>query len=104
MGCKHFLEVMKTFLKTVLFPTQQVLTQCRLCCRSVKEFNSLKVDCELCFLGPTTSTQHNSILTQFRKICPKIKINTKEELLILGSPISELCRLKIKGFEISRIS
>ena len=28
--------------------------------------------CELCFLGPTTRTQYNSILTQFRKICPKI--------------------------------
>ena len=34
--------------------------------------------CELCFLGPTTSTQYKSILTQFRKICPKIKLRTKE--------------------------
>ena len=34
--------------------------------------------CELCFLGPTTSTQYNSILTQFRKICPKIKIKQKK--------------------------
>ena len=30
--------------------------------------------CELCFLGPTTITQYNSILTQFRKVCPRIKI------------------------------
>ena len=37
--------------------------------------------CELCFLRPTTSTQYNSVLTQFRNICPKIKIETKEELL-----------------------
>ena len=42
--------------------------------------------CELCFLGPTTIIQYNTILTQFRKICPKIKTKTKEELLILGSP------------------
>ena len=35
--------------------------------------------CELCFLGPTTSTQNNSILTQFRKIFPKIKIKTKQK-------------------------
>ena len=39
--------------------------------------------CELCFfLGPTTSTQYSSILLQFRNICLKIKIKTKEELLI----------------------
>ena len=37
----------------------------------------------------TESTQYNSIITQFRKICPKIKIKTKEEFLILGSPIGE---------------
>ena len=29
--------------------------------------------CELWFLGPTTFTQYNSILTKFRKNCPKIK-------------------------------
>ena len=29
---------------------------------------------ELCFLGPITSTQHNSILTQFQKLCPRLKI------------------------------
>ena len=29
--------------------------------------------CELCFLGLTTSTQYNSILTQFQKIRPKNK-------------------------------
>ena len=51
--------------------------------------------CELCFLGPTTSTQYSSLLTQFRKICPKIKIKTKEELLILGSPNGELCRKEL---------
>ena len=34
--------------------------------------------CELCFLRPTTSTQYNSILTQFRKICPKIKKKEKK--------------------------
>ena len=57
---------------------------------------SLNIEkCELCFLGPTTSTQYNSILTQFRKICPKLKIKTKEELLILGSAIGELCRKKL---------
>ena len=44
--------------------------------------------CQLCFLGPTTSKQYNSI-NKISKICPKIKIKTKEELLILGSPISE---------------
>ena len=63
--------------------------------------------CELCFLGPTTSTQYNSILTQFRKICPKIKIKTKEELLILGSPIGELCRKELldeKIRELEKIS
>ena len=33
--------------------------------------------CELCFfLGSTTSTQYNSTLTQFRKICPKKKKNS----------------------------
>ena len=58
---------------------------------------------DLCFLGPTTSTQYNSILTQFRKICPKIK-KKKEEFLIVGSPIRELCRNelldeKVKGLE-----
>ena len=29
------------------------------------------------FLGPTTSTQHNSIFTQFQKICAKINIKKK---------------------------
>ena len=43
--------------------------------------------CELCFFGPTTSTQYNSILTQFWKICHKIKMKTKNEILILGSSI-----------------
>ena len=47
--------------------------------------------CKLCILGPTTSTQYNSILTQFRKTCTKIKIKTKDELFILGSPIGALC-------------
>ena len=51
--------------------------------------------CELCFLGPTTSTQYNSILAQFRKICPKIKTKTKEELLILGSPIGKICQKEL---------
>ena len=63
--------------------------------------------CELCFLGPTTSTQYNSILTQFRKTCPKIKTKTKEELLILGSPIGELCRKELldkKMKELEKIS
>ena len=41
--------------------------------------------CELCFLGPTTSTQCNSILTQFRKICPKIKIKTMCQTVMSGS-------------------
>ena len=64
---------------------------------------------ELCFLGPTTSTQYNSILTQFRKICPKIKVRTKEKLLILGSPIGELCRKelldkKLRSLKKSRMS
>ena len=59
--------------------------------------------CELCFLGPTTSTQYNSILTQFRKICPKIKIKTKEELLILGSPIGELYKKKIARQKIKEL-
>ena len=54
---------------------------------------SLKTEkCELCFLGPTTITQYNSFLTQFRKICPNINIKIKEKLLILGSPIGELCQ------------
>ena len=55
------------------------------------------------FLGPTTSTQYNSILTQFRKICPKIKIKTKEELLILGSPIGELCRKELLDEKIKEL-
>ena len=33
--------------------------------------------CKLCFLGLTTSTQYNSVLTQFRKMCPRRKIKTK---------------------------
>ena len=38
--------------------------------------------CELDFLGLTTSTQYNSILTQFRKIFPEKKFKkTQEELL-----------------------
>ena len=36
---------------------------------------------DLCFLGPTTSTQYSSILTQFRKICPKIKKRKKNSSL-----------------------
>ena len=59
--------------------------------------------CEPCFLGPTTSTQYNSILTQFRKICPKIKIKTKEEILILGSPIGELCRKELLDKKIKEL-
>ena len=59
--------------------------------------------CELCLLGPTTSTQYNSILTQFRKICPTIKIKTKEELLILGSPIGELCRKEFLNEKIKEL-
>ena len=69
---------------------------------------SLKTEkCDFCFLRPTTSTQYNLILTQFRKICPKIKTKTKEELLILGSPIGELCRtklLEVKIKELEKIS
>ena len=65
--------------------------------------------CELCFLGPTTSTQYNSILTQFRKICPKIKTKTKEDLLILGSPIGKFAEKncstkKLKSLKTSRMS
>ena len=63
--------------------------------------------CKFCFLGPTTTTQYSSILTQFRKICPKIK--TKEELLILGSPIGELLQFllnekKLRSLKKSRMS
>ena len=63
--------------------------------------------CELCFLGPTISTQYHSILTQLRKTCPKIKIKTKEELLILGFLNGELCRkvlLDEKIKELEKIS
>ena len=63
--------------------------------------------CKICFFGPTTSTQYNSILTQFRKICPKIKIKTKDKLLILGSPIGELCQKELldeKVKELEKIS
>ena len=63
--------------------------------------------CELCFLGPVTSTQFNSILRQFRKICPKTNIKTKKELLILGSPIGEFSRKKLpdeKNKELEKIS
>ena len=60
-------------------------------------------NCELCFLGATTSTQYNSMSTQFRKICPKIKIKTKEELLILGFPIGELCRKKLLDKKIKEL-
>ena len=34
---------------------------------------------ELCFLGHTTSTQYNSISTQFLKICTKIKKKQKKK-------------------------
>ena len=54
-------------------------------------------------MGPTTSTQYNSILTQFRKVCPKIKIKTKEELLFSGSPIGELCRKELPGKSIKEL-
>ena len=53
--------------------------------------------CELCFLGPTTSTRYNSILTT----------KTKEELHIFGFPIGELCRKKMldeKIRELEKIS
>ena len=50
---------------------------------------------DLCFLAPTTSTQYNSILIQFRK--------TKEELLILGSPIEEICRKELLGEKIKEL-
>ena len=60
--------------------------------------------CELCFLGPTTSTQYNSILTQFfRKIWPKSKIKKKEELLILGSQIGERCRKELLDEKIKEL-
>ena len=54
-------------------------------------------------MGPTSSTQYNSILTQFRKICHRIKIKTKEELLILGSPIGELCRNELLDKKIKEL-
>ena len=59
--------------------------------------------CKFCILGPTTSTQYNSILTQFLKVCPKEKIKTKEELLILGSPIGELCRKELLDEKIKEL-
>ena len=59
--------------------------------------------CDFCLLGQTTSTYYNSILTQFRKNCPKIKIKTKEELLILGSPIGKLSRKKLLDGKVKEI-
>ena len=60
--------------------------------------------CELCFLGPTASTQYNSIVTQSREICPKIKIKTREKLFILGSPIGELCRKELLDEKIKKLA
>ena len=63
--------------------------------------------CELCFLGPTISTQYNSILTQFRKICPKIKLKTKKRtpfrISILGSLIGEFCRKELLDEKIKEL-
>ena len=42
-------------------------------------------------------------LTQFRKICPKIKLKKKEELLILGSPFGELCRKELLDEKIKEL-
>ena len=65
--------------------------------------------CELCFLGPTTSTQYSSIITQFRKNMPPNKNKNKRNLLILGSPRANLAEKncstkKLRSLKKSRIS
>ena len=71
------------------FDNKNLADDCKLVLRDLK--NILKSEqiyglslntekCKLCFLSPTTSTQYNSILTQFRKICLKKNLK-KEELL-----------------------
>ena len=57
------LRVLKNFLKSEQFYGLSLNTE---------KYN-------FCFLGPTTSTQYNSVLTQFQKICPKLKRKRKEE-------------------------
>ena len=45
---------------------------------------------ELCFLGNPTITQHKTILRQFRKVCPSIKVTAKDQLVILGHPLGDV--------------
>ena len=44
---------------------------------------------EPCFPEPTTNTQYITIIGQFLNVRLKIKLKSKEELLILGSTIGE---------------
>ena len=52
--------------KVVLRDLKNILKLEQINCLSLNTEKS-----ELCFLGPTTSLQYNSILTQFRKYAPK---------------------------------
>ena len=43
--------------------------------------------CEICFLGNPTNKQYETILNQFNKVCPNIKVTTRENLVVLGAPV-----------------
>ena len=62
---------------------------------------------ELYFPRKTTRTQYNTIIGQFQKVYPKIKLKSMDELEFLGSPIGESCRkdlLNEKTAELEKIS
>ena len=44
---------------------------------------------EFHFIGQTTSTHYNTSNDQFQKLCPNLKIRSKDEFINLGPPIGE---------------
>ena len=51
--------------------------------------------CEIFFLGDVTEKRRLAILTAFQKICPGIKTPTKDELIILGSPLGSKAQVEL---------
>ena len=59
--------------------------------------------CNFCVLANPTVTQHNTILQQFQKVTPGIKVTAKDKFIILGAPLGDAVKRDLLSSNIEEL-
>ena len=54
-------------------------------------------------MGNPPVTQHNTILQQYQKVCPGIKVTAKDQLVILGAPLGDEVKCDLLSTKIEEL-